>query len=117
MESYFQTLYGTFLGRCSTTVLEKFSCIRTFAEQTTRTFLKLFLSYSKMLSKIIQGALIECFYDMIFEELFYSFSRKILKVRSGSVLEEAKVYSRTVLEQTMRTFLELFWNHSKIVQE
>ena len=33
MESYFQTLYGTFLGRWSTTVLEKFSCIKTFAEQ------------------------------------------------------------------------------------
>ena len=99
MESYLQTLYGTFLGRCSTTVLKKFSCIRTFAEQTTRTFLKLFLNYSKMLS-INSGALIECFYDMIFEELFYSFSRKFLKVCSGSVLEEAKVYSRTVLEQT-----------------
>ena len=57
------------------------------------------------------------FYDMIFEELFYSFSRKFLKVCSGSVLEEAKVYSRTVLEQTIRTFLELFWNHSKNVLE
>ena len=78
MESYFQTLYGTFSGRCSTTVLKKFSCIRTFAEQTTR---------------------------------------KFLKVCSGSVLEEAKVYSRTVLEQTIRTFLELFWNHSKNVLE
>ena len=58
------------------------------------------------------------FYDMIFEEFFYSFSRKFLiKVCSGSVLEEAKVYSRTVLEQTIRTFLELFWNHSKNVLE
>ena len=46
---------------------------------------------------------------MIFEELFYSFSR--------SVLKEAKVYSRTVLEQTIRTFLELFWNHSTDVPE
>ena len=36
---------------------------------------------------------------------------------SASVLEEAKVYSRTVLEQTIRTFLELFWNHSKNVLE
>ena len=53
-------IYGTFSGRCSTTVLKKFSCIRTFAEQTTRTFLKLFLNYSKMLS-INSGALIECF--------------------------------------------------------
>ena len=52
---------------------------------------------------------------MIFEELFYSFSRKFLKVCSGSILEEAKSYSRTVLEQTIRTFLELFWNHSKNV--
>ena len=43
---------------------------------------------------------------MIFVELFYSFSRKFLEVCSGSVLEEAKVYSRTVLEQTIRTFLE-----------
>ena len=116
MESYFKTLYGTFSGRCSTTVLKKFSCIRTFAEQTTRTFLKLFLNYSKMLS-INSGALIECFYDMIFERVFYSFSRKFLKVCSGSVLEEAKVYSRTVLEQTIRIFLELFWNHSKNVLE
>ena len=66
--------------------------------------LKLFLNYSKMLS-INSGALIECFYDLIFEELFYSFSRKFLKVCSGSVLEEAKVNSRTVLEQTIRTFL------------
>ena len=52
MESYFQTLYGTFLGRCSTRqqlFLKKISRIRTFAEQTTRTFLKLFLNYSKML--------------------------------------------------------------------
>ena len=57
------------------------------------------------------------FYDMIFEELVYSCSRKFLKVCSGSVLEEAKIYSRTVLEQTMRTFLELFWNLSKNVLE
>ena len=49
MESYFQTLYGTFLGRCSTTVLEKFRFFRLVAEQTTRTFLKLFLNYFKML--------------------------------------------------------------------
>ena len=54
---------------------------------------------------------------MIYEELFYSFSRNFLKVCSGSVLEEAKVSSRTVLEQTIRTFLELFWNHSKNVLE
>ena len=54
---------------------------------------------------------------MIFEELLFSFSRKFLKVCSGSVLEEAKVYSRTVIEQTMRIFLELFWNHSKNVLE
>ena len=54
---------------------------------------------------------------MIFEELFYSFSRKFLKVCSGSVLEETKVCSRTVLEQTIRTFLELFWNHSTDVLE
>ena len=78
MECYFQTLYGSFLGRCLTAVLKKFSCIRTFAEQTTRTFLKLFLNYSKMLL-INSGALIECFYDMIFEELFYSFFQKISK--------------------------------------
>ena len=45
----FPNLYGTFLGRCSTTVLEKFRFFRTVAEQTTRTFLKLFLNYSKML--------------------------------------------------------------------
>ena len=114
MKTYFQTQYGTFFGVCSTTVLEKFSCMRTFAEQTTRTFLKLCLNYSKMLQNN-SGALIECFYGMIFEELFYSFSRKFLKVCSESVLEEAKVYSRTVLEQTMRTFLELFWNYSKNV--
>ena len=102
---------GHYLGRCSTTVFEKFSCIRTFEEQTTRTFLKLFLNDSKMLSNN-SGALIECFYD-IFERFFYSFSRNFLKICSGSVLDEAKVYSRTVLEQTIRTFLELFWNHSK----
>ena len=54
---------------------------------------------------------------MIFEELFYSFSRIFLKVCSGSVLEEVEVYSRTVLEQAIRTFLELFWNHSKNVLE
>ena len=46
-------------------VQQENNCIRTFAEQTTRTFLKLFLNYSKML-KINSGALIECFYDMIF---------------------------------------------------
>ena len=49
-----------------------------------------------------------CFYDMIFEELFYSFYRKFLKVCSGSVLEEAKVYSRTVQNKP----LEHFWNCS-----
>ena len=54
---------------------------------------------------------------MIFEELSTVFPEKFLKVCSGSVLEEAKVYSRTVLEQTIRTFLELFWNHSKNVLE
>ena len=95
---------------------KKFSCIRKFAEQTTKIFLKMFLNYSKTLY-INSGALIECFYGMIFEELLYSFSRKLLKVCSGSVLEDAKVYSRTVLEQTIRTFLELFWNHSKNVPE
>ena len=52
-----------------------------------------------------------------FEELFYSLSRKFLKVCSRSVLEKANVYSRTVLEQNIRTFLELFWNHSKNVLE
>ena len=61
-------------------------------------------------------ALLQKGYD-IFEELFYSLSRKFLKVCSGSVLEKANVYSRTVLEQTIRTFLELFWNHSKNVLE
>ena len=49
--------------------------------------------------------------------VFYNCSRKILKVCSRSVLEQAKVNSRTVLEQPIRTFLELFWNHSKDVLE
>ena len=48
---------------------------------------------------------------------FYNCSRKILKVCSRSVLEQSKVNSRTVLEQIIRTFLELFWNHSTDVLE
>ena len=35
-------------------------------------------------------------------------------VCSRSVIEQTKVNSSTVLEQTFRTFLELFWNHSKM---
>ena len=49
--------------------------------------------------------------------LFYNCSRKILKVCSRSVLEQTKVNSRTVQEQTTRTFLEKFWNHSTDVLE
>ena len=51
--------------------------------------------------------------------MFYSCSRKILKVCSTSVLEQTKlnVDSRTVLEQTIRSFLELFWSHSINVLE
>ena len=40
---------GHFWGGVQQLFKKKFSCIRTFAEQTTRTFLKLFLNYSKML--------------------------------------------------------------------
>ena len=50
-------------------------------------------------------------------EVFYNCSRKFIKVCSGTVLEQTKVFSRTVLEQTIKTFLELFWNHSKNVLE
>ena len=39
--------------------------------------------------------------------------QKIIKVCSRSVLEHTKVNSRTVLEQTITTFLELFLNHFK----
>ena len=50
MESYFQmTFTETYMGHFwggVLTVSEKFSCFRTVAEQTTRTFLKLFLTYS-----------------------------------------------------------------------
>ena len=49
--------------------------------------------------------------------VFYNCSRKILKVCSRSVLEEAKNNSRTVLQQIFRTFLEKFWNHSTDVLE
>ena len=41
----------------------------------------------------------------------------VLKICSGTVLEQTKVNSRTVLEQTIRTFLEYFWNHSTDVLE
>ena len=39
--------------------------------------------------------------------MFYNGSRRFLKVCSGSVLEQ--VYSRTVLEQTIRTFLNIYF--------
>ena len=41
-----------------------------------------------------------------FIKVFYSCSRNFLKVCSRSVLEQINVNSRTVLEQTIRTFLE-----------
>ena len=37
----------------------------------------------------------------------------MIKVCSTLVLEQTKVNSRTVLEQTITTFLELFLNHFK----
>ena len=40
-----------------------------------------------------------------------------IKVCSRSVLEQTKVNSRTVQEQTIITFLEVFLNHSKNVVE
>ena len=43
--------------------------------------------------------------------MFYNCSRKIIKVCSRSVPEQTKVNSRTVLEQTITTFLELFLNY------
>ena len=49
--------------------------------------------------------------------MFYNCSRKILKVCSRSVLEQTEVNSRTVLEETIRTFLEQFWNHFTDVLE
>ena len=39
--------------------------------------------------------------------------QKIIKVWSRSVLKQTKVNSRTVLEQTITTFLEFFLNHFK----
>ena len=45
--------------------------------------------------------------------MFFICSRKIIKVCSTLVLEQTKVNSRTVLEQTITTFLELFLNHFK----
>ena len=45
--------------------------------------------------------------------MFYYCSRKIIKFCSRSVLEQTKVNLRTVLEQTITTFLELFLNHFK----
>ena len=45
--------------------------------------------------------------------MFFNCSRKIIKVCSRSVLDQTKVNSRTVLEQTITTFLELFLNHFK----
>ena len=45
--------------------------------------------------------------------MFYNCSRKIIKVCSRPVLEQTKVNSRTVLAQTITTFLELFLNHFK----
>ena len=49
--------------------------------------------------------------------VLYDCSRKIPKVCSRLFLEQTKVYSRTVLEQTIRPFMELFWNHFKDVLE
>ena len=45
--------------------------------------------------------------------MFYNCSRKIIKVCSRSVLEQTKIHSRIVLEQTHTTFLELFLNNFK----
>ena len=45
--------------------------------------------------------------------MFFNCSRKIIKVCSTLVLEQTKVNSRTVLEQAITTFLELFLNHFK----
>ena len=53
----------------------------------------------------------------MFWGVFYNCSRKTIKVCSRSVLEQTKVNSRVVQEQTIITFLELFLNHSKNVLE
>ena len=58
----------------------------------------------KYLPRIIQRHLLNPLWD-IFGEVFYNCSRKFLKVCSGTVLEKTKVSSRTVMQQTIRTFL------------
>ena len=60
------------------------------------------------------GAFIECFMRR-FKRGVLQFFQKIIKVCSGLVLEQTKVYSRTVLEQTISTFLEMFWSHSEML--
>ena len=90
------------LWNCSRT---KLICSRTVLGKTFR----IFWNFSR--TNFLTSA------RTIVEQKIVPFSRKFLKVCSGSVLEKANVYSRTVLEQTIRTFLELFWNHSKNVLE
>ena len=97
----FYSLSRKFLKVCSNPFLEKANVYsRTVLEQTIRTFLELFWNHSKNVLDIFRTL------NGTFLGVFYNCSRKILKVCSRSVLEQAKVSSRTVLEQTIRTFLE-----------
>ena len=93
----------------------------TFLTMTIKYLLELFRDllnpiYGTFLGEVFynnSGAFIECFMGPFKRGVLQLF-QKILKVCSGSVLEQTKVHSRTVLEQTIRIFLELFWTHSKM---
>ena len=90
---------------CSRSVLEQRKVnSRTVLEHIIRTFLEKFWNHSTDVLEL---------YRDIYRTLNGTFFRgvlqlfqKILKVCSKSVLEQTKVNSRTVLEQTIRTFLE-----------
>ena len=59
------------------------------------------------------GAFTECFMGH-FQRGVLQLFQKILKGLFWISSRTTKVYSRTVLEQTIRSFLELFWNHSEM---
>ena len=98
-------MFKNILKVCSRSVLEQSKVnSRTVLEQTIRTFLEKFWNHSTDVLELFRDI-----YRMLngtFLVGFYYCSRKILKVCSRSVLEQTKVKSRTVLEQTIRIFLE-----------
>ena len=90
---------------CSRSVLEQSKVnSRTVLEPIIRTFLEKFWNHSTEVLELFRDI-----YRMLngtFLGVFYNCSRKILKVCSRSVLEQTRVDSGIVLEQTIRTFLE-----------